>query len=435
MKAVARPLNTSAGDWLIAQFVDPSWTSFRACVAYLKQSGSKHIATDLFAFTRRPGTRARLAVGISSQGTSLEGVQDLWRVLTGHGDFYIVHEGAGGRGSFHPKGYVFSNATKARLLIGSANLTEGGLFTNHELSVALDLDLSDKAAAAFFQEVTTAFDAWQTTSAFCLAVDAALIANLHNRGDLPSEATLRVVSIAAAAAKRTTAGTPAAGPAAPVPASNFGGSKPVMAPKPKALPAGLPPAPVVPKSPVPPAVTPPTPAPVAGTPTVTTAPPAPGGAAGGHQQFLIEVRPHHNGELFLSYLAIREDPAFFDYPFTGWTTPKQAHNKPYPQLSPDPVVEIVIYDSAGAVLQHKSVHPLNVVDYEPKSEIRVTIPDGMHRDIPEMSVLVLTKDPTPALDYRLEFYPPGSAPAAVTAKLTKALPSGGAPQSRHYGWS
>ncbi len=432
MKAVARPLNSSAGDWLLAQLGDPSWTSFRACVAYLKQSGTKHVATDLYAFTRRPGTTARVAVGISSQGTSLEGVQDLWRVLTGHGDFYIVHEGAGGRGSFHPKGYMFSSATKARLLIGSANLTEGGLFTNHELSVALDLDLSNKATAAFFQEVSAAFDAWQTPSAFCLDVDPALITNLHNRGDLPSEATLRVVSRAAAAAKRTTAGMTAA-PASPVQPSGFGGSKPVSAPKPKALPAGLPAAPVVPKPPVPPAVTPPAP-PTPGTPTSVPAAPATPSTAG-LQQFFIEVRPHHNGELFLSYTAIREDPAFFDYPFTGWTTPKQAHNKPYPQLSPDPVVEIVIYDKAGRVLQRKAVHPLNVVDYEPKREIRVTIPDGMHRDIPEMSALVLTKDPTPALDYRLEFYPPGTAPAAVTAKMTKPLPSGGASERRHYGWS
>lgn len=439
MKAIARPLQSSAGDWLLEHLADPAWTTFRACVAYLKQSGSKHVAADLHAYSRRPGTTCRVAVGISSQGTSLEGVQDVWRVLTGHGDFNIVHEGTGGRGSFHPKGYAFSNGTGAALLIGSANLTEGGLFTNHELSVALDLDFRDAAHAALFAEIEMAFDDWQTPGSHSLSVTPQLIRQLHARGDLPSEATIRVVSRTAAAARRA---TPSSGVAGTTPPSAFGASPIMRPPKPKALPPGLPAAPVVPTTPAAMVVTAPPAGPKAvgsGTATAgvatanTPAPPSP--PAPGAQQFVIEVRPHHNGELFLSYRAIHDNAGFFGYPFAGWTTPKRAGNNPYPQLTPDPVVDILIYDRDGRVRHRKQPHPLNVVDYEPKREIRVTIPDGLQRDIPQMSVLVMTLNPSPALDYRLEFFPPGTAPAVVTARMQIELPSGGAEAPRHYGWS
>lgn len=150
----------------------------------------------------------------------------------------------------------------------------------------------------------------------------------------------------------------------------------------------------------------------------------------------MEVRPHDNGEVFLSYRAIADDPNFFGHPFSGWTTPRAKGAKPYPMATPDPVVDIVVYDVAGKVVQEKRSHPLNVVDYERKREIRITMPDRLQDSIPAMSVLIMTKDPTSALDYLLEFHPPGSARASSLApKLKATLPSGGAGIGRKYGWS
>ena len=149
----------------------------------------------------------------------------------------------------------------------------------------------------------------------------------------------------------------------------------------------------------------------------------------------MEVRPHDNGEVFLSYRAVRDDnPAFLDYPFTGWTTPKRSNNNPYPQMSPDPIVNITVYDAAGVAVHGVTDHQLNVVDYETKREIRLTIPTHVVSHIPEMSVLVMTKDPSTDLDYFLEFFPPGTAPAVIDAAMTETLPSGGAARGRRYGW-
>ncbi len=44
--------------------------------------------------------------------------------------------------SFHPKIYIFEKmGEKAKICIGSSNLTAGGLFTNYEADIELNLDL------------------------------------------------------------------------------------------------------------------------------------------------------------------------------------------------------------------------------------------------------------------------------------------------------
>lgn len=418
---LSRPLGTSVGGWLIDNFADRQWTNFRGVSAFLKRSGAKHLTPALYDFTRRRGTSAAVAVGIDAGGTSLEGFQDVWRVLTGgHGSFLVVHEGQGGQGIFHPKTFAFSNATHVSFVVGSSNLTEGGLFVNHEAAVAITMPRNSNPSA-LEQQLEITLGAWLTPSPWCLEVTPQLISDLYLSGDLPSEAVQRVVSRAAAGALHRAGGASASSPRKP-----FGTSASTVRPAPRGMPPGLPKAPVVPSA----LETAIAVATLAQSKLPALIPPQ-----AGSPQFYIEVRPHHNGELFLSYLAVHDDPAFFGHPFTGWTTPKRAGNAPYPQLDPDPVVEIIIYDTRGGMSKHKNPHPLNVVDYALKREIRITIPDGLHNHIPTMSVLAITKDPAPALDYRLEFYPPSTVPSNISSRLTNVLPSGGQPTARRYGWS
>ena len=138
----------------------------------------------------------------------------------------------------------------------------------------------------------------------------------------------------------------------------------------------------------------------------------------------------------MSYRAVTEDPGFFGHPFSGWTTPRAQGAKPYPMATPDPLVDIIVYDASGNVIQAKHSHLLNMVDYELKHEIRITMPDRLQDLIPQMSILIMAKDPTLDLDYLLEFHPPSSAKAdALSPGLTETLPSGGANAGRRYGWS
>lgn len=433
------------GDRLVNELVTGPWKSFRAAVAFAKRSGVKHLAGPLHGFSRRHDTRVQLTIGISNQGTSLEAVEDVWRVLEGHGDFYLFHEGGGQPISFHPKLYLFENADEALAIIGSTNLTEGGLFTNHEVSAVGQLNAVDDSAT--LASLHQALDLWQTPGPCCMTVDTAILQQLHDQGDLPSEAQVRAANVASRRATRRTR-TSDDRPGSPI---RFGSSGAASAPTPSPFPTDVPDAAVVVR-----AVEDPDdgPEPDAEAHPSDSSTSTPGGAGSAttsgrgesatgstpsrlldRRQFAIEVRPHHNGEVFLSYRAVQERPDFFKYPFTGSSVPR-AGGRSYPAMDPDPTVELVIYDTSSTVLHHIPSHPLNVVDYEPKREIRLTVPDGLQRSIPQMSVLVITEQPTAHLDFRLEFWPPGSRGASdYAAVLTTALPTGGAPVARHYGWT
>ncbi|WP_457630025.1 hypothetical protein, partial [Oceanithermus sp.] len=68
------------------------------------------------------------------------------------------------------------------------------------------------------------------------------------------------------------------------------------------------------------------------------------------QALVIQVIPHHNGEIFLSKTAVNQNPKFFGWPFTGKTRPKKASNPSYPQREPDPVVNIRVFDKSGTLI-------------------------------------------------------------------------------------
>lgn len=173
------------GDFLIEGLRNSNWTFFRAAIAFVKRSGTKHIQTDLAAFSRR--ANIRISVGIDKGGTSLEGVTDLIAAIGSKGGLWVFKNKRGS--TFHPKTYLFKNAFFADLVVGSGNLTEGGLFTNYEASLRVKLDLSDASDAAFLKTVESTLDQWSTaTVGLCLPLGRSLVDVLHAAGELPTEA-------------------------------------------------------------------------------------------------------------------------------------------------------------------------------------------------------------------------------------------------------
>jgi HKD family nuclease len=414
----------SLGASVLGALQSGAWQRFRCAVAFLKHSGLRQLAGPLDGFLRQPGAQAAITVGIDHNGTSLEGLQDLWRVVDGRAPLYVFKEGEGGQArTFHPKAYLFERPRRALAILGSGNLTAGGLFQNHELAVAIELDLADRRSANFHQELSRALELWQTPGPACRRVDAQLLHSLYASGELLTERAIAAGHRAEVAATRSaraagTAGRPAL----------FGASGALLlAPTPYPLPP-MASAAIVPDT------SSRTPARVPGRRPGRRAPQA---AAGQHGALLIEVRPQHNAEVFLSKLAVNEDPGFFGFPFSGWTTPKRTNNPPYPERSPDPHVELILYDRRGKA-GVPVTHFLNMVFYDLKSEIRITLPSSFAVDVPPMSLLAMTRNPSAQYDYRLEFFPPSCTTPQVEslrAKLIHRLPSGGAPERRHYGWA
>ena len=190
------------GDFLLTGLLEKKWTHFRGAVAFVKRSGTEHLRAALTDFCARAD--AVLSVGLDHGGTSVEGISDLFNALEPRGKLWVYKNNSN---TFHPKAYLFKNKTEAELLVGSGNLTQGGLYENAELSLRMTLDLSVPADAALLATLESAFDAWSTAQPKrCLAVDGALIAALNASGDLPTESEATKAAKAAIAAR--SAGAP-----------------------------------------------------------------------------------------------------------------------------------------------------------------------------------------------------------------------------------
>ena len=97
--------------------------------------------------------RARIFVGIRNGITTVQSIQKALEIGC---ETYMVDTGSRQR-IFHPKMYYSRSAVRAKLLLGSANLTMGGLRTNIEASVMQELDTA--ADAAFLTDLEGKLDA------------------------------------------------------------------------------------------------------------------------------------------------------------------------------------------------------------------------------------------------------------------------------------
>ena len=164
----------STATWLTDVLVNSSATRLQLAVAWVRRSGLARLNDSLAAFRQRGG-EASAIVGIDEGGATAQGLRLAMEVFD---SVHIYHE----RGSrtFHPKVYLASGATMANILIGSSNLTAGGLFSNNEVGLKCELDLKQEFDRALFEEVREWFDMLYSDSGVCLPLTAELLAALLN---------------------------------------------------------------------------------------------------------------------------------------------------------------------------------------------------------------------------------------------------------------
>lgn len=401
-----RPIDQPIGnfrllDWLESNFLSDDYDHFRCLTAFAKIRPF-HKLDDRIQTWRRNGKSLEAIIGIDHQGTSCQALQyalinfDVTRIL--HVNY----------STFHPKLYIFYGRNKAAAYCGSGNFTSGGLETNFEGGAIFTFDLP--AEQSQFDELLSGYTSLTSTGVLCTTVLTQDFLNaLLAQGLLMDEirpASRPAASAAPGGGSPAAAGAPLFGPFSVKPARPL--SKSVMA------------------APAAPARTAPS--------SAGAIPVVPGG-------FVIQLIPHHNGEIFLSKRGVDQNPAFFAYPFTGLTNPKKASNPAYPQRIPDPIVNIRVFDSAGALVHTVNSYPLNMVYYKSKSEIRITITpailSGLHyvKGSVDYPLLVMRTASGPSYDYDMDFYQSGSAEYAdFLALCDQSLPSGGKAAARKMGW-
>lgn len=116
-------------------------------VAYVRTSGLDEIEKELKAVF----SKTKFFVGIRNDITSVQAIKQL---LAMNVELYAVDTGSR-KTIFHPKLYLARNDEAAYVIIGSANMTFGGLHNNIEASTAMKLDLAVESDRKF---VDTALD-------------------------------------------------------------------------------------------------------------------------------------------------------------------------------------------------------------------------------------------------------------------------------------
>ena len=127
----------------------PDSTEVLVSVAFVREAGLDAVEAAI----KPLAAKAKFFVGIRNDITSIQAVK---RLLAMKVELYAVDTGSRNT-LFHPKLYFVANANQAKVIIGSANLTFGGLHNNIEVSARVKLDLSNAADKKFANEVANAF--------------------------------------------------------------------------------------------------------------------------------------------------------------------------------------------------------------------------------------------------------------------------------------
>ncbi|TAL16052.1 hypothetical protein EPN96_10570 [bacterium] len=137
----------AAVEWL---FLCPDIERVILSVAFVNHGGVGLISTNIEQIAQI----VEVFAGIRNDITSKQGLEHLLNL----GAAVNVVDTGGMRIIFHPKIYYARGKHYARVIVGSANMTLGGLNNNIEASIILDLDLTDTSDAELASDIETAFD-------------------------------------------------------------------------------------------------------------------------------------------------------------------------------------------------------------------------------------------------------------------------------------
>lgn len=154
----------------------------RLAVSYVRWSGLGLFSSQLEVFLQQGG-ELQTIYGVSNGVTSPESLlyslylQEMYSKHTYAGIIDDIYQNA----TFHPKFFEFRFNHKTIVIIGSGNITAGGLVNNTECGVELEFNNTDRELPVAFEE------AWKTFSSLAYPVTLEGIRKLKNQNNLGSE--------------------------------------------------------------------------------------------------------------------------------------------------------------------------------------------------------------------------------------------------------
>lgn len=166
---------------IVELFDVPDITRVIVSVAFVNLGGVEMLEADL----KKHKGEATAYIGIRNDITSIQGAQ---RLLDIGIDLYTVDTGTR-RIIYHPKVYLVRGVKRAKLIVGSANLTTGGMNNNIEAGIIVECDLENASDKALVEHIETSFDELPTAHPDNISkiTTAAQLKALHKIGLLLDE--------------------------------------------------------------------------------------------------------------------------------------------------------------------------------------------------------------------------------------------------------
>ena len=120
-------------------------TQLRMAVAFAKMSGYELIKESLDSLIQKNG-KVTLLIGLDFHTTDPDILRELSKYLNIKGSFelYCLSGNINQTATYHPKLYLFSHLyDKTTAIVGSSNLTRGGLENNVEINIEIKTDSSE----------------------------------------------------------------------------------------------------------------------------------------------------------------------------------------------------------------------------------------------------------------------------------------------------
>jgi PLD-like domain len=161
----------TAGAFLARALGDRDVAAITVVVAWARFGGLARFIKNIGKFRKRGG-RLRLIVGIDEGIATVPGLELAIELAD---EAFAFHDSGS---TFHPKIYLAEGPTKALLLVGSSNVTAGGLFSNYEASLECELSLPDDAGEEALVDANAFIDSLLADEGICLPLDRALLDRL-----------------------------------------------------------------------------------------------------------------------------------------------------------------------------------------------------------------------------------------------------------------
>lgn len=158
---------------ILSEALASDWADrLTAVVAWAKRSGLRHLAASLDVFKEKGGI-AELILGIDAQGATEEGLRMSIELF----DSVHVLNDPSGR-TFHLKIYLVRGEQNATLVVGSSNLTAGGVFFNYEGALVVELDFRQEEDVQLLSEVEHFIDTLRADTAITRELTQETLATL-----------------------------------------------------------------------------------------------------------------------------------------------------------------------------------------------------------------------------------------------------------------